>query len=46
MKDKDLIEILYDLKNKVKLMKTSINSIIGWIDLIIENKEDQSSYHS
>tara|TARA_R100000234_G_C4982407_1_gene171588 strand:- start:531 stop:653 length:123 start_codon:yes stop_codon:yes gene_type:complete len=40
MKDKDLIEILYDLKNKVKLMKENINVMIMFIDLIIENKEN------
>tara|TARA_R100000152_G_C6779217_1_gene210632 strand:+ start:2467 stop:2589 length:123 start_codon:yes stop_codon:yes gene_type:complete len=40
MKDKDLIEILYDLKNKVKLMKENIDVMIMFIDLIIENKEN------
>jgi len=40
MKDKDLIEILYDLKNKVKLMKENIDVMIMFIDLIIKNKEN------
>jgi|TARA_R100001530_G_scaffold106514_3_gene74386 hypothetical protein len=38
MKNDDLIQILNDLRETMKNMKSTIDHVIQWIELIIENK--------
>mgnify|MGYP003145838727 CR=1 FL=1 len=40
MNNQDLIKILYDLKKRLEIIKSSLNSISEWLDLIIDNKEN------
>tara|TARA_Y100001951_G_C11272025_1_gene259415 strand:+ start:147 stop:281 length:135 start_codon:yes stop_codon:yes gene_type:complete len=44
MKNNDLIKILNELKITMRNMKSSIDNMVRWIDLIIENKNTTNKW--